>query len=180
MNSYFDKQYSNEMLSPNYLLTHEEINMSKPIAIGADDAAITLKDIVIQYIESKGLTVIDYSHSQIRSESDYPDIAFEVAHAVKAGKHDRGILLCGTGIGMSIVANKVNGIRCAQCHDTYSAQRARKSNNAQIISLGARVIGNELAKQIISEWLNSEFEGGGSTQKVEKIANYEHKETNAS
>ncbi len=103
----------------------------------------------------------------------YPDIAVEVARAIKAGKHERGILICGTGIGMSISANKVPGIRAAQCHDTYSAERARKSNNAQIISLGARVIGVELAKTIVSAWLESEFDGGNSAPKVERIGYYE-------
>ena len=105
--------------------------------------------------------------------SDYPDIAFQVALAIKEGKYQRGILLCGTGIGMSIVANKVLGIRAAQCYDTYSAQRARKSNNAQIITFGARVTGPELAKAIIEAWLESEFAGGGSAPKVEKIGYYE-------
>ncbi|SES92410.1 ribose 5-phosphate isomerase B [Thorsellia anophelis] len=149
--------------------------MLKTIAIGADDAASTLKDIIINHIKAKGLEIVDYSESKTRNENDYPDIAFELATAIKSGLHDRGILLCGTGIGMSIVANKVNGVRCAQCHDTYSAQRARKSNNAQVISLGARVIGPELAKEIINEWLLSEFEGGGSAPKVEKISKYEQK-----
>ncbi|MFU1833604.1 RpiB/LacA/LacB family sugar-phosphate isomerase, partial [Klebsiella pneumoniae] len=81
---------------------------------------------------------------------------------------------CGTGIGMSIVANKVPGVRAAQCHDTFSAERARKSNNAQIITLGARVIGAELGKKIIQAWLESEYEGGGSAPKVERIDYYEH------
>ena len=103
-------------------------------------------------------------------------VAHTVEVSIKEGKHKRGILICGTGIGMSIVANKVTGIRAAQCHDTYSAQRARKSNNAQIISLGARVIGPELAKEIVAAWLASEFEGGGSAPKVERIGYYEQQE----
>ena len=94
---------------------------------------------------------------------------------MREGKHQRGILICGTGIGMAIVANKVPGIRAAQCHDTYSAERARKSNNAQVMTLGARVVGPELARSIVNSWLNSEFEGGGSLEKVEKISYYEHK-----
>ena len=142
-----------------------------PIAIGADDAAIELKNIVKAYIQAQGLEVADYS--QDANNPLYPDIAFTVATAVKEGKFDRGILLCGTGIGMSIVANKVPGISAAQCHDTNSAERARKSNNAQIMTLGARVFGPELAKSIVAAWLASEFEGGGSTSKVEKIGYYE-------
>ncbi|WP_369790053.1 ribose 5-phosphate isomerase B [Rouxiella sp. WC2420] len=142
-----------------------------PIAIGADDAAIELKNIVKTYIQQQGFEVVDYS--QDANNPLYPDIAFTVAKAIKEGKFERGILLCGTGIGMSIVANKVPGIRAAQCHDTYSAERARKSNNAQVMTLGARVIGPELAKSIVAAWLASDFEGGGSTSKVEKIGYYE-------
>ncbi len=142
-----------------------------PIAIGADDAAIELKNIVKTYIQQQGFEVVDYS--QDANNPLYPDIAFTVASAIKEGKYERGILLCGTGIGMSIVANKVPGIRAAQCHDTYSAERARKSNNAQVMTLGARVIGPELAKSIVAAWLASNFEGGGSTSKVEKIGYYE-------
>ncbi|WP_159190286.1 RpiB/LacA/LacB family sugar-phosphate isomerase, partial [Klebsiella pneumoniae] len=104
----------------------------------------------------------------------YPDVAHAVAMSIKQGEHERGILICGTGIGMSIVANKVPGVRAAQCHDTFSAERARKSNNAQIITLGARVIGAELGKKIIQAWLESEYEGGGSAPKVERIDYYEH------
>mgnify|MGYP004707989593 FL=1 len=85
----------------------------------------------------------------------------------------RSILLCGAGIGVAIVANKVEGVRAAQCHDTFSAERARKSNNAQIMTMGARVVGPELAKTIVNAWLASEFEGGGSTAKVDKIDYYE-------
>jgi ribose 5-phosphate isomerase B len=100
---------------------------------------------------------------------DYPDIAVKVAEAVAAGEVDRGILLCGTGIAMSIVANKVPGVRAALCHDVYSAERARKSNNAQILTMGARVIGSEVAKKIAEAWLPAEFSGGRSARKVAKI-----------
>ncbi|PKX83345.1 ribose-5-phosphate isomerase [Pectobacterium peruviense] len=146
------------------------------IAIGADSAAIDLKNTITDYLQQKGLTVTDYSYDPSGENPIYPDVAYTLAHAIKDGKHHRGILLCGTGIGMCIVANKVNGIRAAQCHDTYSAQRARKSNDAQVIALGARVIGPELAKEIIGAWLDAEFEGGGSAPKVEKIGYYEHQE----
>ncbi|ACR68430.1 ribose 5-phosphate isomerase B [Edwardsiella ictaluri] len=142
-----------------------------PIAIGADDAAITLKETLVAYLQQRHIPFTDYTDA-IR-DSDYPDIAVRVAQAIREAHHQRGILLCGTGIGMSIMANKVPGIRAAQCHDTYSAQRARKSNDAHIITLGARVIGPELAKAIVDAWLIAEFEGGGSTIKVAKIGNYE-------
>lgn len=146
------------------------------IAIGADSAAIDLKNIISEFLQQQGLQVTDYSYDPSGENPIYPDVAHTVAVSIKEGKHERGILICGTGIGMSIVANKVTGIRAAQCHDTYSAQRARKSNNAQIISLGARVIGPELAKEIVAAWLASEFEGGGSAPKVERIGYYEQQE----
>ncbi|BFO11269.1 ribose 5-phosphate isomerase B [Serratia rubidaea] len=144
-----------------------------PIAIGADDAAIELKNVIVAYLQQRDIAVTDYTRDRGDDNGIYPDIAFQVAQAIRNERHQRGILLCGTGIGMSIVANKVPGIRAAQCHDTYSAQRARKSNDAQIITLGARVIGAELAKTIVDAWLASEFEGGGSAPKVAKISHYE-------
>ncbi len=143
------------------------------IAIGCDDAAFELRDQIVAFLTQRGVEVVDYSSDHQADNRMYPDVAVDVAQHIVTGKHQRGILICGTGIGMSISANKVPGVRAAQCHDTYSAERARKSNNAQIITLGARVIGLELAKTIISAWLESEFEGGGSTPKVERIAYYE-------
>lgn len=119
----------------------------KTIAIGADDAAYAFRDVIVAYLQESGINVADYSSDKRRGSTVYPDVAHAVAMSIKQGEHDRGILICGTGIGMSIVANKVPGIRAAQCHDTFSAERARKSNNAQIITLGARVIGTELGKK---------------------------------
>lgn len=145
----------------------------KTIAIGADDAAIELKNTIKKLLEEKQYVVKDYSNDALNARPMYPDVAYAVATAIHQNEHERGILLCGTGIGMAIVANKVAGVRAAQCHDTFSAERARKSNNAQIMTLGARVIGPELAKNIVNAWLASEFEGGGSTEKVEKISHYE-------
>lgn len=146
----------------------------KTIAIGADDAAYAFRDAIVAYLNGQGIKVADYSSDKRQGSMVYPDVAHSVAMSIKQGEHDRGILICGTGIGMSIVANKVPGIRAAQCHDTFSAERARKSNNAQIITLGARVIGPELGKKIIQAWLESEYEGGGSASKVERIDYYEH------
>jgi ribose 5-phosphate isomerase B len=144
------------------------------VAIGADEAAFDLKEILKAHLAARGVEVVDYGAFD-KSPVLYPDIAVKVAEAIAAGKHERGILMCGTGIGMAITANKVPGIRAATCHDTYSAERARKSNDAQIITMGARVIGPELAKTIVDAWLASEFEGGSSTKKVERIVEYEKK-----
>jgi ribose 5-phosphate isomerase B len=142
--------------------------VSKPVAIGSDEAGYRLKGVLIGVLQEEGLEVSDFGcHSE--DPVDYPDVAFEVAHAVARGDHDRAILICGTGIGMSIAANKVAGVRAAQAHDAYSAERARKSNDAQILALGARVIGPELAKSIVRTWLGAEFAGGGSARKVAKI-----------
>ena len=136
------------------------------IGIGADDAALELKGVLIEHLKEKGYEVQDYG---IKEGADYPDVAVEVAEAVARGEHERAILCCGTGLGMSITANKVPGVRAAQCHDVYSAERARKSNNAQVLTMGQRVIGPELAKTVLDAWLESEFGGGSSAKKVEKM-----------
>ncbi len=140
----------------------------KPIAIGCDEAAYHLKQAIRAHLEKRGLSVQDYGVHDT-SPSLYPDKAAEVAEAVAAGRHERAILMCGTGIGMCITANKIPGVRAAVCHDQYSAERARKSNDAQIMALGSRVVGEELAKSLVDTWLNSNFLGGGSTAKVERM-----------
>jgi ribose 5-phosphate isomerase B len=138
------------------------VSVDKPVAIGSDDAGYRMKGL-IGVVQEDGLEVADFGcHSE--DPIDYPDVAFEVANAVARGEHDRGILICGTGIGMSIAANKVPAVRAAQAHDAYSAERARMSNDAQILALGARVIGPELAKSIVRTWLQAEFAGGGSAR----------------
>ncbi len=138
------------------------------IAIGADDAALDLKQTLIGRLEEKGYEVEDYSVTK-EKPADYPDVAVEVAEAVARGEYDRAVLCCGTGLGMSITANKVPGVRAAQCHDVYSAERARKSNDAQVLTMGQRVIGPEAAKVVLDAWLESEFQGGSSAAKVEKM-----------
>src|SRR5215469_12550111 len=146
----------------------------KPIAIGADDAAFELKVKIVEYLKSAGIPVHDYGTFSA-DPSLYPDIALEVAQAVAAGKHDRGILMCGTGIGVAITANKVPGIRAAVCHDPYSTERSRKSNDCQIMTMGSRVIGDELAKSLVDIWLAADFQGGPSTLKVDRIKEIEQR-----
>lgn len=143
------------------------------IAIGADDAALELKNLIKQHLQEKNIDVSDYSNDAQNSNPLYPDIARTLANAIKEGKHERGILVCGTGIGMAIVANKVRGFVRHSATTLTSAERARKSNNAQVMTLGARVIGPELARSIVNSWLESEFEAGGSSAKVDKISYYE-------
>ncbi len=129
------------------------------IAIGADSAGKPLLDVIAAHLATRPeIEVTDLSQSGY-----YADLSAKVGQDVLAGKHDRAILFCGTGIGVCISANKVPGIRAALTHDTYSAERAAKSNNAQIITMGARVIGPELAKAIVDTWLASEFDPNGSS-----------------
>ena len=142
------------------------------IGIGSDDAGFELKGMIDKFVQELGHTVVDFGPIT-QDPVDYPDVALAVAGAIQHHSIERGILICGTGIGMCIAANKVTGVWAALAHDTYSAERARKSNNAQVITLGARVVGPELAKSIIKTFLESEFQGGNSTQKVAKIASYE-------
>ncbi|MBO9197854.1 RpiB/LacA/LacB family sugar-phosphate isomerase [Rhizobium sp. 16-449-1b] len=129
------------------------------IAIGADSAGKPLLDVIAAHLATKaGLEVHDLSQAGF-----YADLSLNLAQTIVDGQHERGILICGTGIGVSISANKVPGIRAALTHDTYSAERAAKSNNAQIITMGARVIGPELAKSIVDTWLASEFDPKGAS-----------------
>lgn len=129
------------------------------IALGADSAGRPLIDVIEAHLKSKpGHEVANLSQSGF-----YADLSASVAQAVKDGHYERAILCCGTGIGVCISANKVSGIRAALTHDTYSAERAAKSNNAQIITMGARVIGPELAKAIVDTWLASSFDPNGSS-----------------
>jgi len=140
------------------------------VAVGSDDAGFPLKEILRQHLEEQGVEARDFGvSSSAPSETDYPDVARMVAEAVAAGTEERAILVCGTGIGMAMTANKIPGVRAAQAHDVYSAERARKSNDAQILTLGARVIGPELAKSIVDAFLASDFAGGASTRKVDKM-----------
>lgn len=145
------------------------------VAIGCDEAAYTLKESIKQHLQLKHpeVEVADFGTDGPDHAVLYPDIAVAVAQKVAIGEFPRAILLCGTGIGVAISANKVRGVRAAQCHDTYSAERARGSNDAQIITMGARVIGPELANTVIDAWLRSEFEGGRSQEKVDRINAYD-------
>ncbi len=142
------------------------------IAIGCDEAGFLLKGIIIKQLEALGHMVQDFGCYDENSVL-YPDIAYNVSKSVVNKENERGILICGTGIGMCITANKVPGIRAAVCHDSFSTVRSRCSNDAQVMCMGARVIGPELAKQLVEIWLENNFSGGGSAAKVAKITEYE-------
>lgn len=144
------------------------------LGLGSDDAGFRLKVEIATLLDELGVAYVDVGVASAEPDTsedpvDYPDVARSVAVGIRDGRFDRGILVCGTGIGMAIAANKVAGVRAAQAHDTYSAERARRSNDAQVLALGARVIGPELARSVVRAWLAAEFAGGGSTRKVGKI-----------
>ncbi|HZA80997.1 MAG TPA: RpiB/LacA/LacB family sugar-phosphate isomerase [Actinomycetes bacterium] len=136
------------------------------IAVAADDAGAPLKERLAFWLHQQGYEVKDFGNG---TDQDYPDVAAQVAEAVARGEHDRALLICGTGLGMAITANKVPGVRAVTVHDAYSAERARKSNNAQVLTMGARVIAPEAAEMVLQHWLDSEFEGGRSAPKVDKM-----------
>jgi ribose 5-phosphate isomerase B len=142
------------------------------IAIGSDHGGFVLKGEILKHIQSKGFDVKDFGCYSLDS-IDYPDVAREVADAVIKGDYDKGILICGTGIGISIAANKIPGIRAALCGDCFSAKASREHNDANILALGERVIGVGLAKMITDIWLSTEFEGGRHTGRISKITDIE-------
>ena len=150
------------------------------IAIGCDNLAVDLKNKIVQFLENEVNQEIEIFDFGVNDPEpvDYPDIAEAVALDVASGNSERGILICGTGIGMAMAANKVPGIRAAQVYDIYSAERSRMSNNAQIITLGALVTGTSLALKLVEAWLNSEFQGGRSAPKVDKIMAIEERHRN--
>lgn len=139
------------------------------ILLGSDSNGYKLKENVKAYLQELGHTVVDIGVDGSDQPDLYPDIAHDLGVRVARGETDRGILICGTGIGMAMVANKVPGVRAACAHDPYSAERARKSNDAQIITFGAQIVGASLVQVLIDHWLISEFAGGRSTPKVKRI-----------
>ena len=138
------------------------------IAIGCDHGGFELKNHVIKYLQDKGYEVKDYG-TYSEESVDYPYCAKPVCEAVISGEAENGILFCGTGIGISMAANKYKGIRAALCSDVYSAKMTKQHNNANIICMGGRVIGRELAFMIVDAWLETEFEGGRHANRIAKI-----------
>ena len=142
------------------------------IAIANDHTGYELKNILKEFMESKGHTVIDYGTDSNKSV-DYPIYGKRGADAVVTGEADRAVLICGTGFGISLAANKTPGIRCVVCSEPYTALLARQHNNANALALGSRVIGAELAKMITAVWLEGEFEGDRHIRRLEMIAEIE-------
>ena len=138
------------------------------IGFGAAHAGFALKEELKKYLVEKGHECIDYgTYSEQRV--DYPDYGKKVAHALVEGEVEKGVLVCGSGIGISISANKIKGIRCCVCSEPYSARMSVRHNNANIIAMGGRIVGTDLAKMIVDEFFNSKFEGGRHEARVKKI-----------
>ena len=140
----------------------------KRIALGADHAGFKLKEFVKKLLEEKGIEVIDVG-TYTEERCHYPIYAQKVAQMVSEGEIERGILICGSGIGMSIVANKFKGVRAALCHNIYSAKYSRLHNNSNILCLGGRVTGEDLTKEIVETWLETPFEGGRHNERLSLI-----------
>lgn len=145
------------------------------IGIGNDHIAYGMKLEIKAHLEAQGFEVVDYgTHSEERT--DYPIYGEAVANAVVNGEVDRGIVICGTGVGISMAANKVNGIRCVTCSEPYSALLSRQHNNTNMLAFGARVVGIELAKMIVDTWMKGEYEGGRHARRVEMLAEIEQRQ----
>ncbi len=142
------------------------------IGVGSDHGGYYLKEELKEYMKELGIDVVDFGTNSTDSV-DYPDYGEIVAKAVANKEVDRGLVICGTGIGISLAANKVKGIRCALCGDVYSAKMSRAHNNANMIALGGRVVGVDLAKEILQAYLSTEFEGGRHERRVDKINDIE-------
>jgi ribose 5-phosphate isomerase B len=142
------------------------------IAIGSDHRGFDVKKRIVALLHQLGHEVVDVG-TQSSDSVDYPDFAFQVARAVSEGGVERGILICGTGIGMCIAANKVRGVRAAPCHDSITAEMSRRHNNANILCLSADLLGDELIDRMLRIWLETEFEGGRHARRVDKITRFE-------
>ncbi len=145
-------------------------------AIGCDHTGVELKKILKAHLETKGVEVKDFG-TESTTASNYPEIAESVANAVASGECERAVLICGTGVGISIAANKVNGIRAVCCSEPFSAKLSKQHNNSNILCMGARVVGFEMAKMITDEWFEAEFQGGRHQTRIDMIADIETRQS---
>ncbi|MDR1663699.1 MAG: ribose 5-phosphate isomerase B [Clostridiales bacterium] len=146
------------------------------IAIGNDHTALEMKNQIKEYLSEQGYEIVDFG-TNTPEPCDYPVYGERVAKAVAGGEAELGVLICGTGVGISLAANKVKGIRAAVCSEPYSAKLSRQHNDTNILAFGARVVGIELAKMIVDQWLSAEFEGGRHIRRVDMITEIERKQT---
>lgn len=145
------------------------------IGFGCDHAAVELKNTLLEHLKEKGYECVDYGSFDPNTKDNYPEKGLEVAEAIMRGDVDKGVLVCGTGVGISLSANKVPGIRAAVCSEPYTAEMTVRHNNANIIAMGARVVGDELAKKIVDAFFDAEFEGGRHAVRVAMISDIEKK-----
>lgn len=144
------------------------------IAIGNDHAAVELKNHILAYLQQKGHEVVNFG-TDTTDSVDYPIYGEKVARAVAAGEFDRGIIICGTGVGISLAANKVRGIRCVVCSETYTARFSRLHNNTNMLAFGARVVGPGLAEMLVDAFLETEYEGGRHERRVQMLRDIEQR-----
>lgn len=152
----------------------ERRRMIMRIAIGNDHTAVDLKNIIVDYLTELGYDVINLG-TDSRESCDYPVYGEKVGRAVADGQADLGIAICGTGVGISLAANKVKGVRACVCSEPYTAKLSRMHNNSNVLAFGARVVGDELAKMIVKEWLDAEFEGGRHQRRVDMLMEIENR-----
>ena len=145
------------------------------IALGCDHGGYDLMQEVIAYLDKNGLEYKNFGCDNAKDAVDYPDYAKVVAESILSGECDKGILICGTGIGIGLAAGKVKGVLVCTCSEPYSARMSRKHNNTNVLTFGARVIGVEMAKMIVDEWLDNEYEGGRHQRRVDMIFDIENK-----
>ena len=145
------------------------------VGFGCDHVAVELKNILMEHLRERGYECVDYGTDDPNVKVNYPEKGLAVAEAIKRGEVDKGVLICGTGIGISLAANKVPGIRAAVCSEPYSAKLTVEHNNANIIAMGARVVGSELAKMIVDAFFDAKFEGGRHAMRVDMITDIERK-----
>ncbi len=155
------------------LILWEVLNMK--VGFGCDHVAVELKEILMEHLKEKGYECVDYGTYDSNVKVNYPEPGLKVAEAIMRGDVEKGVLICGTGIGISLAANKVPGIRAAVCSEPYSAKLTVEHNNANIIAMGARVVGPELAKMIVDEFFGAEFQGGRHAVRVDMISDIEKK-----
>lgn len=139
------------------------------IALACDHTGVEMKRELQRMLEDMGYSCKDFGNNDTAGGDDYPVFGYRAAKAVASGECDRGVLICGTGVGIGLAANKVKGIRCVTCSEPYSAQLSKRHNDSNMISIGSRVVGIELAKMIVAAWLNAQFEGGRHARRVEML-----------
>jgi len=152
----------------------KNLSYEMKIAIGSDHAGFELKEDLRSYLRERDVEVVDFG-VESETPADYPDIGCAVAEKISKGEYAQGILICGTGIGMSIVANRFSGVRAAVCHDLYTARLSREHNDANLLVLGGRLTGKGLAREILRVWLESSFQGGNHQRRLKKIESLEEK-----